>query len=47
MVKYLNYALTFSEVPDEVNLCFNITNKLLPVNGKFPLKYAVLTVLIK
>ena len=26
MVKYLNYALTFAEVPDEINLCFNITN---------------------
>lgn len=26
MVKYYNYAITFSEVPDEVSLCFNITN---------------------
>lgn len=26
MVKYYNYALTFAEVPDEISLCFNITN---------------------
>lgn len=26
MVKYYNYMLTFSEVPDEISLCFNITN---------------------
>ena len=26
MVKYYNYAVTFSEVPDEISLCINITN---------------------
>lgn len=26
MVKYYNYAITFAEVPNEVSLCFNITN---------------------
>ena len=26
MVKYYNYAITFAEVPDEISLCFNITN---------------------
>lgn len=26
MVKYINYAITFAEVPDEISLCFNITN---------------------
>ena len=26
MVKYYNYMLTFAEVPDEISLCFNITN---------------------
>ena len=26
MIKYLNHALTFAEVPDEVALCINVTN---------------------
>ena len=26
MVKYTDYALTFAEVPDEINLCFSISN---------------------
>lgn len=26
MLKYYTYELTFSEVPDEINLCFSITN---------------------
>lgn len=26
MIKYLNYSITFQEVPDETSLCFNITN---------------------
>ena len=26
MIKYLNHALTFAEVPDESTLCINITN---------------------
>ena len=26
MIKYLGYAVTFQEVPNEVTLCFNITN---------------------
>ena len=26
MIKYLNYSITFQEVPDEISLCFNITN---------------------
>lgn len=26
MLKYLNTAVTFSEIPDEISLCINITN---------------------
>lgn len=26
MIKYLNYSITFIEVPDETSICFNITN---------------------
>lgn len=26
MLKYLNYQVTFSEVPNEISLCINITN---------------------
>jgi len=26
VIKYLNYSVTFQEVPDEISLCFNITN---------------------
>ena len=26
MIKYLNTKVTFEEIPDEVSLCFNITN---------------------
>ena len=26
MIKYLGYTVTFQEVPDEITLCFNITN---------------------
>ena len=26
MIKYLGYAVTFQEIPDEITLCFNITN---------------------
>jgi len=26
MIKYLSYAITFAEVPDEVSLCFTISN---------------------
>ena len=26
MIKYLNYSVTFQEVPNETSLCFNITN---------------------
>lgn len=26
MIKYLNYAVTFAEVPDQASLCINITN---------------------
>lgn len=26
MIKYLGYTVTFQEIPDEVTLCFNITN---------------------
>lgn len=26
MLKYYNYQVTFSEVPDEISLCINITN---------------------
>lgn len=26
MIKYLGYAVTFSEIPEETTLCFNITN---------------------
>lgn len=26
MIKYLGYAVTFQEIPNEVTLCFNITN---------------------
>lgn len=26
MLKYLNYQVTFSEVPDEITLCINISN---------------------
>ncbi len=26
MIKYLNYSVTFQEVPNEISLCFNITN---------------------
>lgn len=26
MLKFFNYAITFSEVPNEINLCFSITN---------------------
>ena len=33
MVKYLNYAITFSEVPDEISLCFNITNCCFNCDG--------------
>ena len=25
MLKYYNYMVTFSEVPDEISLCINIT----------------------
>lgn len=28
MIKYLGYAVTFQEIPDEITLCFNITNCL-------------------
>lgn len=33
MVKYYNYAITFAEVPDEVSLCFNITNCMMRCDG--------------
>lgn len=26
MLKYSNYEVTFAEIPDEINLCINITN---------------------
>lgn len=26
MIKYYNYAVTLSEIPDEITLCFNISN---------------------